>query len=262
MSARAIDPIDEAARIWATEQERAVTEHPGADQLVDFQEGRLDPAGIQRLREHLASCSTCRQELLLLQEFDSEVADDSTLLPTEQATERSWERFRAVRADRRSTAGPTETGPSFRLLMAASLVVALGVGALLGVTWVSRDGLAGVADSGSPFIFDLDPTGTRLLRDAAGVHEVVVPRGMDPLVARLNLSDLTSHDAYEVDVSDGKGRLALRRDGLVRHRTGSIAFMIPRSSLPEGTYTVSLTGIDSGERVELATFAFRIRYDT
>lgn len=264
--------IDAAARAWTAEEERAVTEHPDPEALVDYQEGRLDPGGAQRVQRHLVVCPVCREELLQLAAFDREVPEDSPLRPSEESTERSWQRFQAARAALRSAPDnavnerpavqphPRAWPPRARWLLAASVVLALGAGTLLGAILAGRVAPGRMKSAGSPFVFDLDPTGTSEVRDATGLPEIVVPPGVDPLVPRLNLGDLTAHEAYLVEVYDEHGRLILRREGLVRHRSGSITFLVPRAQWPAGEYRLLLIALDSGRREELASYGIRLRY--
>ncbi len=262
--------IDAAARAWAAAQEKAVTAHPEADELVDYQEGRLDPGRAERLRRHLVVCPACREELLLLDGFDRELPEGSPLYPPDEATERGWRRFQAARAAMRAAPGaaPREPAadvpePRFRASgrrwrLAASILLALAAGALLAALLLGRQRPDQVA--GSPFVLDLDPAGEAVLRDASAPPEVVVPAGMDPLVPRLNLGDLTAHEGYLVEVYDPGGRLLLRRRGLVREPAGSVTFMAYRAEWPAGECRVLLIGLDGGRRQELAAYAFRLRY--
>jgi hypothetical protein len=268
---RADHAIDAAARAWADREGRAVTGHPDPEELVDYQEGRLDPPGVERVQRHLVACAACRDELLRLEAFDQEVPEGSPLLPPEETTERSWERFQAARdALRPAPEAASEPSPaSFpgldarrlgrRWLFAASILLALAAGALLGAILLRSHELAPIASFGSPFVFDLDPVGATLLRDAA-VLEVAVPPGMDPLVARLNLGDLTAHEGYRVEVYDDRGRPVLHREGLVREPSGTITFLVPRGEWPAGQYRVALIALDAGRRQQLAEYAFRLRY--
>lgn len=263
--------IEAAARAWAAEEEGSVTEHPDPGALVDYQEGRLDPGGAQRVQRHLVVCPACREELLELGAFDREVPEDSTLRPSEEATERSWQRFQAARAALRPAPGGASNTPSAvqshprtwpraRWLLAASVFLALGAGALLGAILSNRIAPGRMESAGSPFVFDLDPTGTSVVRDATGLPEIAVPPGMDPLVPRLNLGDLTEHEGYLVEVYDDRDRLILRREGLVRHRSGSVTFLVPRAQWPAGEYRLLLIALDSGRRQELASYGVRLRY--
>lgn len=268
---RADAAIDAAAKAWTEGEVGAVSGHPDPDELVDYQEGRLDPRGVERVRGHLLACAACRDELLRLHAFDEEVPETSPLLPSDEATERSWERFQAARAAMQAAVETGSEAPAAgpesgvrrrrnRWLLAASIVLALIAGALLGA-FVRRIGEAPrVANFGSPFTFDLDPVGATLLRDVAVLPEVVVPPHMDPLAVELNLGDLSAHPSYRVEVYDEQGRRVLHRDGLVRNPSGAIPFLVYRSEWPAGRYRVVLIALDGGRRQQLAEYDFRLLY--
>lgn len=268
---RADHAIDAAARAWADREGRAVTGHPDPEELVDYQEGRLDPPGVERVRRHLAVCAVCRDELLRLHAFDEEVADGSPLMPPDEATERSWERFQAARAALRGSfeaaSEPQPSAPGLepsrrgrRWLLAASIALALVASALLGALLRGSHEPPATASFGSPFVFDLDPVGTTRLRDATGLREVTVPPHMDPLIVELNLGDLTAHEGYRVEVYDDRGRPVLHRDGLVREPSGAIPFLVSRAEWPAGKYRVALIAVDAGRPQQLAEYAVRLRY--
>lgn len=266
------DVIDAAARAWAEREEQAVSGHPDPDELVDYQEGRLDRPGAERVQRHLAACAACRDELLRLHAFDEEVPAGSPLLPPEEATERGWRRFQEAReALRRPAEAASRPEPAAghqlglparrrRWLLAASVVLALVAASVLAVVLLGRGVPGRIAGTGSPFVFDLDPVGTVLLRDVATVPEVAVPARMDPLVAKLNVGDLTAHEGYRVEVYDHRGRLALHRDGLVREPSGAITFMAARADWPPGRYRVLLIALDGERRRQLAEYALELRY--
>jgi hypothetical protein len=264
--------VDLAARAWAEDKERSVSGHPDAEELVDYEEGRLGPRGVARLQRHLLVCASCREELLRLHEFDREVPEGSALLPSGEMTELSWQRFQRTREaeEQASTEPPSEeplegarppARPRTGWLLAASIALALAGGVLLGVISAGRVGPSQAASAGSPFVFDLDPSDTTVLRDAIGGLEIVVPPGMDPLVPRLNLGDLTAHEEYVVEVHDGRGHLVLRREGLRRHRSGSVTFLVLRAELSDGDYRVVLIGRDGLQRRQLASYSFRLRFE-
>ncbi len=261
------DPIDAAALAWVDSEGSAMIEHPDPDELVDYQEGRLDGQRVERLQRHLLICPDCREDLLRLHTFNEEVSDQ--LVPSDEATDRSWQRFLRERTapDTVETEQPSSL-PGFanqssglRWRLAASIFLALAVGAILTALLLGRDTPNQVADAESPFVFDLDPTGTALVRDVAVLPVIVVPAGMDPLVPRLNLGDLTAHESYLVEVYDDSGQLAVRRPDLVRGRSGSVTFLVHRTEWPAGEYQVTLIALDASRRQELASYAFRLGYE-
>lgn len=269
------EAIDAGVRAWASERAAAVTEHPAPEELVDYQEGSLAPGGLERIQEHLLVCATCRGELLDLDVFDRErPGDEAPLVPSDELTERSWQRFEAARAAMRAAPdGQRGSGRVVRVhprrwwsrttwTMAASIALAMAVGAVVAAALLGRIEPGGGAGEGSPFVFDLDPNGTAVLREFVTVPEVAVPAGMDPIIARLNLGDLTAHEGYEAEVYDRRDQLVLRRKGLARDRSGSVTFMASREEWPGGEYRVHLVALDAERRQELAAYALRLRYET
>jgi anti-sigma factor ChrR (cupin superfamily) len=84
--------------------------HPSPDELVDYQEGRLDVWRVWRLLSHLAICQECREDLVLLESFTRELLFLRTAAPPkgwtkndDEAAERSYRRFQAARALSRRT---------------------------------------------------------------------------------------------------------------------------------------------------------------
>lgn len=267
--------IEAGVRAWASEREGAVTEHPAPEELVDYQEGSLAPGDVVRIQEHLVVCATCRDELLDLADFDREVSgDEASLVPSNEMTERSWQRFEAARAAMRAASAgeqgrrsvvrfhPRSWSPRTTWTMAASIAVAMAAVALVAGALLGRSKPGQGVGEGSPFVFDLDPSGAAVLREAVAVPEVVVPAGMDPIVVRLNLGDLTAHEAYEAEVYDRRDQLVLRRKKLARDRSGSITFMASPEEWPGGEYRVHLIALDAERRQELAAYALRLRYET
>lgn len=253
--------IDAAVRAWAAE-ERSVREHPEPEELVDYQEGRFDADRVERLGRHLLGCSACREQIRLLYAFDREVPQESEPLASEEVTERAWQRFQAARDSMRSHGrlGPRRWPRRARWLVAVSTSLGLAASVLLAVVLVGPARPGGSAGGGSPFVFDLDPAGISVDRDASMAEEVVVPPGMGPLVAVLNLGDLTAHERYQVEIYGAETRPVLERRDLARDRLGRVTFLLERGELPAGDYRVLLVALDCGERGDLATYLLRLRY--
>lgn len=253
--------IDQEILAWIVEQEQAVRTHPDSDALVAYHEGDIKDDRGQQIRHHLTICSSCRNELLILDAFDEEPS--SELYPSAQLAEESWQRFRS-RTEAREASASQNVGWK-RLspkpwLLAASCAIGLALGLLVATFFYGgSETPGGITTGAAPFVFDLDPLGSTLLRTPAGVPEIELPDDMDVLVPRLSLGDVSAHKSYSVEVYDrSTGRLVLRRQGLVRHRTGMIAFLARRDELPEGEYEVRLMGVDGERREELASYVLRI----
>ncbi len=258
--------VQSAVRAWTAQQERALTGHPDSDALLAYQEERLEEREQADLRDHVAVCESCQQDLLTLKAFDEDVADDSTVLPSPFETARSWQRFEQARARNLEPAGSVDDTPRWRhwgWLLAAGIALALGASVFLRDSW---QGGSPVATLGSPVVFDLDPEGSTVLRSAENRTQVVVPPGNGPLVPTLNVGDLTIYDGYFAEVFDEGEKRLLRRDGLARDEQGRITFLVSRSEWPAGIWTVRLFGSadpSSGgaEPTMLAAYTLRLRYD-
>ena len=103
-----------------------MTDHPTFDQLCDLHDDALDVDVAHALREHLANCATCAEQLSLLTALGEETAAlPSSIAPPEGL----WSDVRAeiTRRPRRRVAG---MGWSLRQLIAAGVLIALGSSAL------------------------------------------------------------------------------------------------------------------------------------
>ncbi len=275
--------IERAARRLAGEESRTVTDHPEPDELVAYQEGRLDGEELERLRRHVVSCAECSQELLALATFDQDEPSELRPSPAETATD--WAAFQERLAEETAGArvlempdrrpegepapapGPIAAPPGRpaagrqRWLVAASVLLALG-GLWLWLDSFSRLAPAPTDQLASlkPFDFDLVPDGEALVRDAATAPEIEVPAGMNALLARLHLGDQTPHDAYRAEILDAAGAVVWRHPDLPRQPAGHFSLLVPRSELPAGAYRARVAGIRDGEEAVLATFSFQLGY--
>lgn len=261
--------IDEAVRAWHQDDAAAMTTHPEPDALVDYQEGRLGDAETEEIRLHLVRCADCRNELLLLDGFDRGPADDATR-PTEEDTDRAWQRFReardAARADRargvptstpHPAAAPRWSWP-LRLAAAAALTV-LAVSVFLLGRWSSTDRTVAAIARGAPFVFNLEPAGSTIVRGVEGSAQAIeIPAGTDVLVPRLSLGDLTRYERYWIELHDIDGAVD-RRPG-VREPSGRISFLVPRAAWPDGETTIRLVARSDDGDIALATYEVRLRF--
>ncbi len=247
-----------AIRDWAQGERRAMNEHPEVEQLIAYQEGRLGEPEAERVRVHLSLCASCADELLGLEHWDAaartepEQAIDPALLPSPASLAAHRQRFTARTASRPPTpvSGPTaprRRWPTTFALAASGLVAALALG-----WWMGGRGPEGAND---PFVFDLVPAGTAVRR-AATPQEIRVPQGLDPLVARLNLGELTDHESFRAEIRDSRDRVVWARAGWVRQPAGSFAVLIPRRDLAPGVYELRLFGGTGNDETLLATYPF------
>ncbi len=272
--------IGRAARQLTDEESKAVSDHPGAEELVAYQEGRLEGEALERVRRHLVACADCSRELLELSAFDQD--EPSELRPTAAETAADWDEFQQRLAEDKAggrvlempgrpgaasvpapgAATPARPGAGWQgWLLAASVLLALG-GAWLWIDSFSRQAPTPADQLASlrPYDFDLVPDGEALVRDATSAPEIEVPAGMNALLPRLNLGDQTPHDAYRAEILDAVGTAVWRQADLPRQPAGHFTLLVPRAELPAGAYRVSLIGITDGDETALATFSFRLRY--
>ena len=280
--------VERAARELAGETEAPVSDHPGVDEVVDFQEGRLDDDDAQRLRRHLEACPECAREVRELERFDAG-EPGAELRPSPEQTAADWARFqeqiarvpggggaggtvpqggsayppsrRLGRDPATATAEPADGAvrrrPRDWLPMAASVLLGLiGVG-----FWVASQQHAPPGPQPAPrnpFVFDLVPDGEDRVRDAAALAEVEVPAGMDTLVPRLNLGDQTPYGGYRAEIVNDAGATVWSQGALRRQPAGEFVVLVDRDDLPAGTYRLSVIGLEADRETVLATYTFEL----
>ena len=101
-------------------------DHPTFDQLCDLHDDALDVDAARAVREHLATCASCAEQLSLL----DTLADEAAALPKGIAPpDDLWTDIRDEIAPRRGRRS-LEISWSFRQLAAAAVLIALGSSAL------------------------------------------------------------------------------------------------------------------------------------
>ena len=253
--------IDEAAHALAR-KERGMMEHPSIDELVDYQEGRLDAEEAARVRHHLAVCQDCADDLLDLEDWDAaEPTVDPSLLPSPEAIAARRQAFEEmVQAEERIPAATRPMRPtpsdSWKVLLplAASVILAAtGIG-----FWLAA-GDTSLRHGDHPFLFNLVPEGSGTSREAE-THSVEVPAGFDLLVARLNVSDLTPFEAYRAEMSDSQNNVVWVAEDLQRLPGGSFSILLDRFELDAGSYQLKLLGEQGQDEVLLETYSFTLSF--
>lgn len=252
--------IDRAVAELAGKARREVSEHPSVDRLVDYQEGRLHGSAAAVVRDHLAVCTQCADEMLELAAFDQE--HDPALEPSEDAVEEDWASLqRALNST--PTAATSTRAPRRRFLLHApwmraaavvSLVLALGL-----MTFWLGDG--GDRWPGNPFFFEMRPVEENLVRSAVQIQRVEVPPRMNPLIARLNLGGQTPYESYSIEALSSTGEAVWMREAQ-RQPAGNFLAVLPRKTFPAGVYRLRLIGRDDGREIELAEYVFELVYAT
>jgi anti-sigma factor RsiW len=94
------------------------------DQLLDLRRGRLEAAGAEEVRGHLAGCEGCRREAEAEALLDQALAERLPRLPASLALRRRLEALVAGRADGRA---PSGSAGRARRLLAPALAAALAL---------------------------------------------------------------------------------------------------------------------------------------
>ncbi len=261
--------VDHVARELAEKAQAAVTSHPEPEELIAYQERRLEADAAERLRQHLVDCPSCAREMLELEDFDLDAPTAPDLLPSPEATARDWEAFeRQVAREHASTAVPGAPEPAPRVVsrrrrelwqLAASLLIGLS-GLAFWIAGLARTAPSGANAPSHPFVFDLVPDGEDIRRDAAMSRDVAVPVGMDSLIARLYLGDQTPHDAYRAEILDAGGTPVWSQPELKRQPAGQFAVLVERGELDAGSYRLRLVGTTGSQETVLATYGFDLQY--
>jgi hypothetical protein len=262
--------IDLATDAYARKLEDEVTTHPATDALIAYQEGRLESSQAEELRRHLVACPLCGEALERLDAYDQDSdLDREEGSPIVTSAEQSWANFRRHSGndvEQPMAESAEETAPATRFYLvawpawalAASVLFALAGAISLFLTFQpnarSKEARATGVD---PFVFDLRPDGEDTYRNSAGI-DVVVPRGMDPIVPRLSLGDQAAYSSYSAILTRVSGETVWKQTGLRRQPSGGFALLIPRSSVPPGDYVLHLLGEERGVIRELAAYTFRL----
>jgi len=245
--------LEQAAHAWQQEHEM-VAPHPNTDTLIAYQKGSLSSADADRVQRHVSSCVDCHHDLRALEAFDEEPAAEVLDDPEMQVLlNAGWETFEAQRRASSTSTPPTRTRWSLHTILplAASLVFAV-----VGVTGFL---LSTPTPSGAPMVFDVRPDGDRVERSAEPSRIVPVPLGVHILVPRISIGDQTPFESYELVLSRADGREVARLDDAVRDPQGRFAFSISRWQVPNGSYRLTLVGIEAGRRTEIAAYSFVLR---
>jgi hypothetical protein len=143
-------------------------------------------------------------------------------------------------------------------LLAASLA-AIGIGLSIS-TWSLYQKLH--QPRANVRIIDLVPTEERGYRDMQS-DETPLDSSVPSLLLILNLSDLSEHAGYEVELLEtGDDRAQpIAITGLERCPDGNFTLEIARGTVPPGEYRITLFGVDDGQRAVLAEYLAKLALD-
>jgi anti-sigma factor RsiW len=125
-----------------------------------------------------------------------------------------------------------------------------------------RDQLTKIADAGpgaqapqvNVWVDDLRPTSDVVRGGPGEVKEL--PAGI-AAVAMLQPTHEEVHKDHRIEVVDAAGKVAWRADGLRRSAADDFAVLLP--ALKPGAYTIRLSALEGGKRVELESYSVRVK---
>lgn len=253
------DESDILRSVLIEEAESRVGDHPPLEELIAYHQKRLAGEAEERLRDHLAACRTCAEQLLELRPLmrpDEAPAADVADLEIEAA----WSRFQTLAAA--AEAPPSRLAPPrWAQAMAASLVVAvLGIGGwalqLRQTNQSLRRQLGAVSQPtvNMPVVYFDEATRS----PRAGPYRLETSGSTDRFVLFFSVADSTPADEYEVRFLDLGGQEVLRQGGLMMSELGSLRLGLPRALLPAADYRVLLRGRRAGKWWEVEEYRLTV----
>ncbi len=211
--------------------------HPTADQLYDLVAGKAAPSGSELIERHVASCSTCAEELSMIRDSQGLLAD---------AEERDRRREGSVV---RGPWGVRSLAPA-RSWVPLALAAAMAL-AVLGpvVVWVSSHSGWGTPAVMAAKTVDLP---VQILRggEPEPATPPVIRRGDGPLVLHLHNQGWDLAPGVTVELIDEAERLTLVPQEQVEQGPGAVRVRIDAGKLPLGLVTVSVLDAERQPRGE------------
>ena len=229
------------------EAESGTGGHPGLEELTDYHHGSLEGDAEERVRDHLAACRPCAQQLLdlepLMRPEEPQAAGVSDL-----EIEAAWRRFQEVAM----AAETVRSAPRPR--WATALAASLGAATLALGLWVVRlqqvnDSLRGqVVDAARPTV-NLPVLYLTGVTRAEGTPEIAieVPESAGLLAIFVSVTEPIPADEYEVRFLDDSDEEVLRTSGLVMNEDGGLRMALPRGRLEPGDYRILLRARRGGD---------------
>ncbi len=190
--------LSEVAQRWIDEEESALLGHPESAIWSRYNAGELPAVEVERLRDHLVSCRSCRAVL-----FESPLAG-TTIVPEPEVSLADAEESRAWhQLQRRIDLDGVATELPRRFLDARSWRVwaptAVAVLALCGMGWFWRQANRPVLGL---VIAEIAPISAERGGPAGGIAE-----GDGPLALLLSAPGLSAGERVRVEILDGKGAI-------------------------------------------------------
>jgi anti-sigma factor RsiW len=268
--------FSEALRAYAEEARRKLGEHPAVEVLAAYHEGRLPEAEQERVADHLALCTACRELLLDLAKGADLGPAEGTQPLSDRDVAAAWEGVRgrleeepgakpASRAEPLRPPGPTarepaasprteprrapeRTAPPRRRPLALAASLLLGVGLFWGASALYRSW-----QQANTVLVELSPEEERT-RGSEG--SATVPADAKRFALILNLPEGEPVVPYEAEVA--RGEQVVLRPPPVDRGDGTLRLDLTRDDLPPGDYRVRLFGGAGSARAEVATYEFEV----
>ena len=216
------------------EAETRAGAHPCLDALASYQEGALEPAAEDEIRDHLVGCRRCAEQLLDLRPLAQPEAPREGV--TDLEIESAWRRFESLAATELPTRSPPRSG--WAMAVAASVAV-LALGLWAGRLQQEKSALRQeMAELSRPVVnlpsFHLGET----TRAEAFQQQIVVPPQAAYFVLLLPVLEVSPAAEYAVEFIDHRGDVVLESRGLVMSESGNLQLGLRRGALPAGTYRI------------------------
>jgi len=258
-----------SSKALADAARRRLSMHPSPEELIAYDDGKLEVAHRERIQNHLALCRECTSTLLDLAAYPNVPCRD------EDATDEhvpEWETMRALLHKKKAIPRPRLHRPrraaqrrrEFSRFLPAALAASLAL--IVGLSlWVHSLNQT-VREFSRPRINvyhnDLIPLDEDQVREMRDGQEVTVRQETPRFLLILNIGERGSFSDYMVEISDrAGGKVIWSRRGFEPSRYGTFNLELHRDYLPAGRYWLRLYGLD-GDRAEiLADYQVRIVYE-
>jgi hypothetical protein len=259
------EEITEATRAFAENERRSVAEeHPPAEDLVAYHEGKLAEAADDELRRHLVSCSECTHLLLDLQSFaDLEPPEETQRLSDDDIAAQKEDLKLRIAADGIGVDDPepqttvlpferpkTSIPPAYWAALAALVLVTLGMGLRNSVR---------LETGGTPEVFELFADETFRSPDA---NTLRVPAWADSYVLTFTTLPSRRYTTFRIEIRDASGELVLADEPLHASYDGTVKRVLARDRLSEGAYEVLLLGLSEGPPEPRGEYSFQLVFET
>ena len=256
-------------------------DHPEAEELLAYHDGRLGEVRGKQVQAHLALCAECAGTILDLGTFPGVELRACGHERTQADQEADWlavERRlvrevpgghqEALYPAEQPSASPASTlsfpPPSSRShwpKAVAAVFLATTV-ALLAQRYLEPE--PGGGELATPranlYFEELLPVDESTTRSDSSA-KVSLPAQASSLVLILTTESFREYMTYEAVITGGSDGRRWRLEGLARARDGSFSVDLPRSLLTAGTYWLELNALDDGTPSQIARYHFDLELE-